>query len=361
MRQNAETCLYVLREAGKLCFLVLYVDDILLAATDREFMDNTKARLSALYKMRDLGQASSILGIRIERDRKRRTITLSQQSYIESVLDKYGFTESSPKATPMSHSARLTATDPHDDTPIPRFEISPGIMVTYPQIVGSLMYAMMGTRPDLAYTVGVLGRYAANPKRCHWNAAKRVLRYLRGTSSYGLTYEGSKVSLDMDFHGFSDADWSGDSDTSRSTSGFVFISNGAAIGWSSKRQSMVALSTTESEYIGLSLAGQHLMWLRTFFSELGHPQMQPTPLYCDNEAAIILSKDAQFRSRTKHIDRKYHFIRDDIVAKKRAVIFHVSTHDQVADIMTKALSEEKHNKFVKCMGLHARASGGVKR
>ena len=123
---------------------------------------------------------------------------------------------------------------------------------------------------------------------------------------------------------------------------------------------MVALSTTESEYIGLSIAGQHLAWLRTFFAELGHPQEQPTDLGNDNMAAIILSKDPQFRARTKHIQRKYHFVRDDLIAKGEAIVRYVPTDDMVADIFTKALPHEKHWKFAAAMGLRLCSSGSVK-
>lgn len=146
----------------------------------------------------------------------------------------------------------------------------------------------------------------------------------------------------------------GDGNTSQSTSGYVFISNRGAIGWSSKRQSMVALSTTESEYIGLSNAGQHLAWLRMFYEDIGQPQKVPTELWCDNQAAIILSRDPQFRARSKHIQRKYHFVRDDVVGTGKAVVRYVPTDNQVADIFTKALGRKKHWNFATAMGLRMR-------
>ena len=146
------------------------------------------------------------------------------------------------------------------------------------------MYAMLGTRPDIAFLVGVLGRFAAAPKKHHWEMAKHALRYLKHTMGMELCYDGNDINSDLVFHGFSDADWPGDTDTSRSTSGYVFIANHGAIGWASKRQSMVALSTTESEYIGLSIAGQHLAWLHIFFAELSLPQELPTDLGNDNMA-----------------------------------------------------------------------------
>jgi hypothetical protein len=130
--------------------------------------------------------------------------------------------------------------------------------VSYTTVIGSLMYAMIGMRPDIAFTVGLLGRFSANPKRCQWEAAKWVLWYLKATAVMELCYDGGDISMDMSFHGYSDTDWNGDSDTSRSTSGLLFITVCGAICWGSKRQTMVALSSTESEYIGLCYAGQHL-------------------------------------------------------------------------------------------------------
>ena len=155
------------------------------------------------------------------------------------------------------------------------------------------MYLMLGTCPDLAFSVGTLSCFSASPKTCHWEAAKCVLRYVRATTDMELQYDRNDVSMDMDFHGYSDAGWSQNPDNSCSTSGYLFFSNCGAISWSSKQQSMVALSTTESEYIGLSLARQHLAWLYTFFEEIGHPQKGPTTLHCDNQAVIILSWDLQ--------------------------------------------------------------------
>jgi hypothetical protein len=222
------------------------------------------------------------------------------------------------------------------------------------------MYAMLGTRPDLAYVVGVLGRYSAEPKDLHWQAAKRVLRYLKATQDWTLTYDGSDMGMDLNFHGYTDADWNGDKDTSRSTSGYVFISAQAAIGWSSRRQNMVALSSTESEYIGLANAGQHLAYLRSFFEEIGHSQQVPTELRCDNRAAIILSKDPQYRARTQHIKRKYNYVRDDLVRQGECVVVWYPTEEMVADIFTKSLSPQQHMKFCLAMGLRPGSSGGVK-
>ena len=290
---DAETCLYVFRKDGQVCFLVVYVNDLLLAATTRKFMDSIKTKLSASFKMWNLGKAKYILGIEIKRNRKLQTILLSQSKYSRIVLERTGMSICKPVWTPMVHNSQLSATDPEDDRVIPE-QVIKGRQVSYLTIIGSLMYLMLGTHSDIAYVVGTLSRFSAKPKLAHWEAAKRVLRYIQATKDMELRFDGTELSMDLNFHGYTDARWSQDPDNSWSTSGFLFMSNRGPISWSSKQQSMVALSTTESEYIGLSNAGQHLAWLRTFFDEIGHPQKGPTQLFCDNQAAIILSWDPQF-------------------------------------------------------------------
>lgn len=246
-----------------------------------------------------------------------------------------------PMWTPMAHNHKITADDPEDNTTRPEIQIE-GHKVSYLSVVGSLMYAMMGTHSDIAYVTGFLDRYSAALKNCHWTMVKHILCYLQATRDMELQFDGSDVSMDMNFHGYSDADWSEDPDTSCSTSGFVFLSNRGAIAWASKCQAMVALSSTESKYIGLSNASQHLAWLRAFFSKIDHPPSDSTTFLCDNHAAIILTKEPQFRACTKHIQHKYHFVCDDLVAKGKTLVRYVPTNDMVADIMTKALGREKH-------------------
>ena len=172
-----------------------------------------------------------------------------------------------------------------------------------------------------------------------------------------LRFDGTEISMDLDFHGYSDAGWSQDPENSWSTSDFLFMSNCGAISWSSKQQSMVALFTTKLEYIALSNAGQHLTWLQSFFNEIGHTQKGPTKLFSDNQAAIILCHDPQFRAQTKHIQQKYHFVRDDLVGKGEAVVHYIPTGDMVADILTKPLVKDQYWKFVKAMGLQLYLSG----
>jgi hypothetical protein len=256
----------------------------------------------------------------------------------------------------MDPNNRLLKNDP--SAPIHEMMID-GIRVSYSSLIGSAMYAMLGTHPELAYAVGVLGRFSSNPGNSHWAAAKRVLRYLQHAKELCLTFDGNARG-DMRFIGYSDSSWSDNTNTSQSTSGYIFIIGGGAIGWSSKRQNLVALSSTEAEYIGLSNAGQQLCWLRTFFEDIGYSQEIPTTLFCNNQGAIILTKDPEYRTKTKHIQWKYHYIRDDVVAKGQAIIQYIPTDDMVADIFTKPLSLEKFEKFSHALGLRFRSSGSVK-
>jgi len=185
IRLDAETCLYVFWKNGQVCFLVVYVDDLLLAATTRKFMNSMKAKLSAAFKMRDLGEAKYILGIEIKRNHKLQTISLSQSQYSRTVLERTGMSTCKPVWTPMAHNLHLSATDPEDDRTIPEMIIE-GKQVSYLSVIGSLMYLMLGTCLDIAYAIGTLSRFSARPKLTHWEAAKRVLWYIQATKDMEL-------------------------------------------------------------------------------------------------------------------------------------------------------------------------------
>ena len=264
--------------------------------------------------------------------------------------------------TPMAINMFLSADDLHDNTTRMHMSLcANGPVLSYQSVVGMLMWAMQDTRPDLACVMEAVEWCSTNSKCCHWDLAKCIIWYLKGTYNWILVYNRSDVSMNMTFHGYTGTDWSGDNDTSSSISGYVFITNKAAIGWSSKHQSMVALSSTESKYIGLANTEQHLTWLRSFCEELDKPQDGATELRCDNQVAIILTKDPRFRARSKHIQCKYHFVRNGLVATGEAAVLWYPTDDMVADIFTKVLPHYKHMKFCHAMGLHPVSSGSVRR
>jgi hypothetical protein len=224
--------------------------------------------------------------------------------------------------------------------------------VPYASAVGSLMYAMVYTRPDIAHAVGVLSRYMSKPGKEHWTAIKKVFRYLRGTTSYGLCYEG-RLGLDkvVNIHGFVDADWVGDLDRRRSTSGYVFNMFGGAISRMSKRQAVVALSTTEFEYMAATHASKEAVWLQRLCSGIGLVQ-QAVRIECDSQSAIFLAKNPTYHSKTKHIDVQYHFVRD-VIEEKKVSLMKVDTLKNVADLLTKSVSTENFSWCRGSMGIVA--------
>lgn len=337
-------CVYVKRSGRNFLILSLYVDDILLAGNDMEMIVATQEWLSSTFEMKDMGEADYILGVKIHRDRSRKFLSLSQETYIKKILERFRMHNANPIDTPMDKNCVLSK----ESCPKTEEERERMAKVPYASAVGSLMYAMMCTRPDLCFAVGMVSRYQSNPGRDHWVAVKRILRYLKGTSGVALCYHGGSLKLT----GYSDADGSADRDERKSTSGYVFLLGGAAITWCSKKQPCISLSTMEAEYVACTSAVQEAIWLRRFLQSLritAHVDDAVT-VYCDNTAALAYAKDPKYHGRTKHIDTRYHFIRDSI-AQGQVVLRHVPTSDMVADPFTKPLRRDLFQRHVSSMGL----------
>jgi hypothetical protein len=228
--------------------------------------------------------------------------------------------------------------------------------VSYRAIIGSLMYLMVSTRPDLAAAVGILSRFLENPLKSHWSAVKHLLRYIQGTKQHGLLFrkKGKEQNLELrgfnhgwstvgealEVQGFSDADWAGCIDTRRSTTGYVFLLGGAAISWSSTRQQTVALSSTEAEYMAATSATQEAIWQRDFLQELGIMQQEASQVWTDNQSALKLMHNPLHRKQVKHVNLRFFFLREQI--EKGVVKFSfLGTEEQVADSLTKAVSIQK--------------------
>jgi phosphoribosyl-AMP cyclohydrolase len=296
--------------------------------------------------MKDLGAANFIMGMEIKRDRANRKLWLNQRKYVETILQRFNMHGSKPVKVPIPIGVKLSA----DQCPKTHEEEEDMSHVLYASAVGSLMYAMVCTRPDIAHAVGVLSRYMSKPGKEHWTTVKRVFRYLCGTTNYGLCYQG-RPGLDrvVDIHGFVDADWAGDMDRRRSTSGYVFNLFGGEISWMSKRQVVVALSTTEVEYMATTHASKEAVWLQRLCSGIGLVQ-QAVRLDCDSQSAIFLAKNPTYHSKTKHIDVQYHFVRD-MVEEKKVLLEKVDTLKNVADSLTKSVSTEKFSWCRVTMGI----------
>ena len=338
-RSNFDSCVYFKRcDDGSFVYLLLYVDDMLIAASSKEEVRKVKAQLSKEFEMKDLGAAKKIPGMEIVRNRAADRLYLSQKGYIEKVLRRFNMQSAKPVTTPLAAHFRLSsALCPQSDD-----EVDYMSRVPYSSAVGSLMYAMVCSRPDLAFAVSAVSRYMANPGKEHWKAVQWILRYLRGSTDGCLQFGRTRDGVT----GYVDSDFAGDLDKRRSLTGYIFTVSGCAISWKATLQHIVALSTTEAEYMAITEACKEAIWLKGLFSGLSE-ELQVSTMYCDSQSAIFLTKDQMFHERTKYIDVRYHFVRD-VIARGDIVVSKVSTHDNPADMMTKPLPIAK---FEHCLDL----------
>ncbi|XP_019435951.1 PREDICTED: uncharacterized protein LOC109342419, partial [Lupinus angustifolius] len=297
-RSEHDSCVYYKKLANKsFIYLLLYVDDMLIACKNMSEIKSLKAQLSSEFEMKDLGAGRKILGMEIQRDRKEGTLFLSQKKYIEKVLERFGMQNAKPVTTPLASHFKLSmALCPQTES-----ENEEMSSVPYASAVGSLMYAMICTRPDIAQAVSVVSRYMASPGKVHWKAVKWIMRYLKGTMDIGLLY-GKVKGVGSKVIGYVDSDYAGDLDKRRSLTGYVFTLCGCTVSWKATLQSIVALSTTEAEYIAVTEAVKEAIWEKGLIEELGI-QLEETTIYCDSQSAIHLTKNPMYHERTKHIDK----------------------------------------------------------
>ena len=337
---DADPCIYVKHKKGKMVVIALYVDDTVIASNCNDLLKSAKTMLSEKFDMTDLGEVESILGMSIKRDRKIGILTISQSAYLQSVLERFGMADCNPVSTPMEPGKHYEKTPDNEEGLETR---------EFQALIGSLVYASIATRPDISEAVGKLSQHMSRPNNEHWAAAKRVLRYIKGTLKFGLKFERSN---NFELIGYSDADWAGDVDTRKSTSGYSFMLGKATIAWASKKQSVVALSTTEAEYIALCSATQEAVWLRRLLGSLRQGQARPTTVHEDNRGAISLSKNPKDHARTKHIDIKYHYVRD-AVQKNYINVEHCETKRMIADTLTKGLPKPAFEQHRNAMNIGA--------
>lgn len=341
-RSNVDQCIYYHADKNKMLILAIYVDDVLIFANDLIIINNVKTALSTKFKMKDMGEAASILGMRITLDKKMRTIKIDQSQYIAEVLARFGMDQCNEISTPIDLNQKLTA------DMCPTNDVDKMMMrdVPYMQAVGCLLFAAQISRPDICFAVNMLSRFSGNPGKAHWNAVKRVMRYLKGTINKGLVYNGES----SDIIGFCDADWASDIDSRRSTTGYVFIHQGAAISWGTRRQRTIALSTTEAEFMAIVAAIQESIWLKRLEKELITTSTQTLVLHCDNKNAIHIATNNSYSSRTKHVDIKSKFI-SEAMKYNHIILKYIETNNMLADILTKAVVAIKQKKFLNEFGI----------
>lgn len=338
-RNKSDHCVYRKQIENDTIIVIIWVDDLIIAASNDELLNRFKDTMKAQFNMKDLGKISYFLGMQFEQ--KEGEITMNQKKYIEKMLERYGMSECKPRYTPCEPKIEGSNSEDRDSDNV-------GIAnpKEYREIVGSLIYAMTCTRPDISWIVSKLSQTLANPKPENLVAAKHVLRYLKGTSDYELSFK--KSDEDLKLIGFSDSDWASSVEDRRSTTGYCFSLNkqGPPISWKSKKQPTVALSTCEAEYIGLATATQESMYLTQLLSGMDNSDYTCTKMFGDNQGAIALSKNPVNRQRSKHIDVRYHFIRD-VISKGKMDIVYCPSEDMAADILTKPVAKCRIVKFKK--------------
>jgi hypothetical protein len=326
-----------------LIVVLVHVDDCSIVGKTKALIARFKVEMAKFVDITDMGDLHWILGIEVRRIREEKKILLSQKSYIDSILRRYGFEDLKPVSTPMDPSIRLTSAQ----SPSTTEEFAGMRNVPYHEAVGSLMYATLGTRPDICFAVQTVSRFNVKPGLAHWEAVKRIFRYLKGTKDLWLGYGGAA----RDLVGYADADGSMNEDR-KAISGYAFMINGGAVSWSAKRQEIISLSTTESEYIAATYAAKEALWLRQLILQIFGIKLDATTLFSDNQSAIALTKEHQYHARTKHIDVRFHFIRWIIEDGKLRLIY-CPTEEMVADVFTKALPSTKVKHFAQELGLVA--------
>ena len=333
----ADQCLFIRRTQNDFAILALYVDDIVIAATMENDLVAIKRFLNQEYIMKDMGLLTHALGVKVEQNLKNGTITLSLGAYIDTILVRFGMQNCKPATTPMITKDINKKAAPMTTGAFP-----------YRECVGALMYAACTARPDISTAVGRCARSTESPTSNDVIDAKRVLRYLKGTRTLGLIFQKAahqeaahrNTDNQLVLSAFVDADW-GNSKDRKSTSGYL-IKYGGAVLWGSRRQKCVSLSSTESEYIAAATAVQQIKWCRALLRDLGFPQKSPTIVLEDNQACIKMIENEALTQRSKHIDIKYHYIRDE--QRKGEVKFeYVPSEDNLADLFTKPLSAIRFN------------------
>ena len=326
--------MYQRKKNEEILIVAVYVDDLFVTGSDVAMISEFKHEMASKFEMSDLGRLTYYLGIEVVQHEG--GITLRQERYASRILAETGMNDCNPTHVPMDMNLKLSkATD------------EKGVdEKKYRRSIGCLRY-LIHTRPDLSYSIGVLSRYMLDPKVSHDGALKHVLRYLRGTSTYGLTYTRADT---VRLLGYSDSSLTVDDDDGRSVTGHIFYLNDSPITWCSQKQESVALSSCEAEFMAATEAAKQAIWLQELLSEITGGECEAVTIRVDNKSAISLSKNPVFHGRSKHIHRRYHFIRE-CVENGQVEVEHVSGSMQKADILTKGLGKIRFTEMRELIGV----------
>ncbi len=341
-RTDADLCIYIKGQEKHNIIIMIYVDDLIVMAKTKSSIDEVCEQLKTEFDIKELGEVKYCLGIEVKRDRLKKIIEISQESMINRVAERFKMSDCKPTYLPADANSRLTKPESQSD-----YETS---KMPYRELVGSLMYIMVCTRPDISNAVGEVSKFCENFDKEHWSAALKILKYLKTTKKLSLVFEGS---VKMPMVAYADASWASDQDSGRSITGYVIMINGTSVSWKSRRQPTVAMSSTEAEYMALFAVTQEVIWMRRLLCQVDTSftsHRKPTVVFQDNKSTILLANNPSQHARTKHINTKFHFVRDQ-VSDSTIQIEYKSTEEMVADILTKAVSRPKLDKHTKSMGL----------
>ena len=339
IESSADSCVFISKTSSNPVYLCVYVDDGILMSKDKSRVDQVMKEMEIQFQVKK-GTLDCFLGIEIERNREKKEIFLHQQNYIKKVIARFNMETATPVSIPMDPHVRLSKgmdgqEQVRDDQDFP-----------FSEAIGSLMYLCVNTRPDIAFSVAKLSQFLSKPHVLHWKAVQKLLKYLKGTTNLGIRYSCQGENKDI-LTGFSDADYAGCIDSRCSTTGYVFFLNGGPITWQSRKQKSVSLSSCEAELQASCQATKELIWLRKLLNSLDVAQEDGTALLVDNQSTIKLIMNPVLHQRSKHINIQYKFISQQQQLGNVSVKF-VPSHDQMADILTKALS---HDTFKRLRGL----------
>ncbi len=333
--------------SGKV-IMAIHVDDIMMLCNNLRSLRSAKNNIKSVLNVKDLGKLKWHLGMEFTRDRKARTITLSQNKYICSVGEHFGMNDANMAPTPLDNCQVLSKAD--SPTPDDAETLKMMAAIPYQEAISSLLYKAICTRPDIAFAMQTLSQLSSNPGPKHWTAVKHVIQYLKGTKDFSLTLSGSDLDTTQLIR-WCDVDWACDLDDRKSITSFTFFLGVGAVCYSLKKQTSVALSTAEAEYMGAGAATREALWLRAILQELGYPQKGPTIINNDNQVSILISKDPAHHSQSKHIDICHHFIHE-CVTRGDVILEWVASKDETADIFTKPLPFDLHTHHTTSLGLY---------
>lgn len=332
-QSKVDQCLYSKQIDGDWCYILIYVDDVIVACKSVKQSTEIENILSSKFEMQNLGNVKQYLGIEITRNADG-IFELCQAKYIDQIVSSFGLKDAKGVNTPLdvgyyaSSSAFSTKLLDNSD---------------YQKLIGCLLYISVNTRPDIAASVSILAQCVSGPSSNDWNQLKRVARYLKATSKMKLTLGRVDAAIG-ELVGYADANWAEDRSSRKSNSGYAFFYNNGLIDWSCRKQNCVSLSSTEAEFVSLSDACQEAAWLQRLLLDFHQRVNLPITIFEDNQSCLKIAKDERFSNRTKHIDTKYHFVKD-YIQRKLVKCEYCPTDEMIADLFTKPLAKPKHDKF----------------